>query len=406
MTTAQFLLALIAIFLAAKIFGELAERLGQPAVLGEIVGGIVIGVSGLHLVDPHDATIHLLAELGVILLLFQIGLETDLKKLMSVGGSATTVAFVGVALPLIGGIAFGQFLGLPFMVSVLLGASLTATSVGITARVLSDLGHLQDDESQVILGAAVVDDVIGLVLLTLVSTLAAGGELTAAGVTRVTAVAFGFIILAIVAGSKLAPWLVRVVDRVNVARGLFFASVVFAFVLAYLAQRVGSAMIIGAFAAGLVLTRTEKGKQIQREVHDVAQFFIPIFFVVVGAAIDLKTLNPFEVESRRYLLIGLALTLIGIVGKVAAGAAVLTKGLRRVVVGVGMIPRGEVGLIFAQVGLATGLLTGGLYSAVALMVMITTLITPPMLRRLLVPKTPGPRGEGTDYAMDAPMDAG
>src|SRR5688572_22652496 len=131
MTTAQFLLALIAIFVAAKVFGELAERLGQPAVLGEIVGGIVIGVSGLHLVDPHDPTIHLLAELGVILLLFQIGLETDLKKLMSVGGSATAVAFVGVALPLVGGIAFGQFLGLPFMVSVLLGASLTATSVGI-----------------------------------------------------------------------------------------------------------------------------------------------------------------------------------------------------------------------------------------------------------------------------------
>lgn len=404
MTTAQFLLALIAIFVAAKVFGELAERLGQPAVLGEIVGGIVIGVSGLHLVDPHNATIHLLAELGVILLLFQIGLETDLKKLMSVGGSATTVAFVGVALPLAGGFAFGQFLGLSFMVSVLLGASLTATSVGITARVLSDLGHLQDDESQVILGAAVVDDVIGLVLLTLVSTLAAGGELTAIGVTRVTAVAFGFIILAIVAGSKLAPWLVRVVDRVNVARGLFFASVVFAFLLAYLAQRVGSAMIIGAFAAGLVLTRTEKGKQIQREVHDVAQFFIPIFFVVVGAAVDLKTLDPFQIESRRFLLIGLALTVIGIAGKVAAGAAVLTKGLRRIVVGVGMIPRGEVGLIFAQVGLATGLLTGGLYSAVAMMVMVTTLITPPMLRRLLVPKTPGRKGEATDYAMDAPMD--
>jgi Kef-type K+ transport system membrane component KefB len=165
-------------------------------------------------------------------------------------------------------------------------------------------------------------------------------------------------------------------------------------------------MIIGAFAAGLVLTRTDKGKQIQREVHDVAQFFIPIFFVVVGAAVDLKTLNPFEVESRRFLLIGLALTAIGIVGKVAAGAAVMTKGLRRIVVGVGMIPRGEVGLIFAQVGLATGLLTGGLYSAVALMVMVTTLITPPMLRRLLVPKTPGRKGDGTDYAMDAPMDGG
>ncbi|HEV7765283.1 MAG TPA: cation:proton antiporter [Thermoanaerobaculia bacterium] len=386
MSIANLLLALIAIFAAAKLFGKLAERLGQPAVLGELLGGVLIGVSGLHLVDPHDVTIHLLSELGVILLLFLIGLETDLNKLMQVGGAATAVAIVGVALPFIGGAALGYLLGFPMMVSIFLGAALTATSVGITARVLSDLGHLQDRESQVVLGAAVVDDIIGLVLLTVVSTLAAGGSLTALGVGKIVATAFGFVILAILIGSKLAPLLIRAIDRIEMKRGLFFASVIFAFLLAYIADRVGSAIIIGSFAAGLVLARTGRGKEIEEEVHDVAQFFIPIFFVVVGAAVDLRSINPFDPDARQFLWIGLALTAIGIVGKVAAGYVVWQKGMRRSVIGVGMIPRGEVGLIFAQIGLSTQLISGGLYSAVALMVMLTTFIAPPLLRRLLVPR--------------------
>jgi Na+:H+ antiporter len=405
LTTGQFLLALIAIFLAAKLFGELAERLGQPAVLGELIGGIVVGVSGLRVVDPHDPTIHLLAELGVIFLLFLIGLDTDLKRLLSVGGSATTVAIVGVALPFLGGVAFGQAMGFRLMVSVFLGASLTATSVGITARVLSDLGHLHDDESQVILGAAVVDDIIGLVLLTIVSTLAEGGELSFLGVGRLIVIAFGFVFLAILIGSYLAPTLIRAIERIDIARGLLFASIVFALALAYAALRVGSAVIIGSFAAGLVLARTKKGKQIEREVHDVAQFFVPIFFIVVGAAIDLKSVNPFDAGARRFAMIGLALTAIGILGKVLAGFAVLRRGMRRVVVGVGMIPRGEVGLIFAQIGLSTKLLSSGLYSAVAIMVMITTLVTPPILRRVLERRKADEVHGQADYVMDAPMDS-
>jgi Kef-type K+ transport system membrane component KefB len=402
---ADLLLALIAIFVAAKFFGELAERLGQPAVLGELLGGVLIGVSGLNLVDPHDVTIHLLSELGVILLLFLIGLETDLRKLMQVGGPATAVAIVGVALPLLGGIALGYLLGFRLMVAVFLGAALTATSVGITARVLSDLGHLKDDESQVVLGAAVVDDIIGLVLLTVVGTLAGGGDLTFLGVGRIIVVAFGFVILAIVIGSQLAPMLIRAIDRIEMKRGLFFAAIVFAFLLAYAAHRVGSAVIIGSFAAGLVLARTHRGKEIEREVHDVAQFFIPIFFVVVGAAVDLRSINPFDPDARRFLWIGLALTVVGVLGKVAAGYVVWGKGLRRIVIGVGMIPRGEVGLIFAQIGLSTKLISGGMYSAVALMVMLTTFIAPPLLRRLLVPGAPGTfEGGAAEYVVDAPLD--
>ncbi|MGZ8868417.1 MAG: cation:proton antiporter [Thermoanaerobaculia bacterium] len=400
----QFLLALIAIFLVAKLFGEISERLGQPAVLGEIIGGILIGVSGLRLVDPKDVTIHLLAELGVILLLFLIGLETDLSKLMAVGGPAAAVALVGVTLPFFGGFFFGQWLGLPTMVAVFLGAALTATSVGITARVLSDLGHLQDRESQVVLGAAVVDDIIGIILLSLLGSLAGGAELSVMGVSKIVLIAFGFVIVAVLVGSKLAPSLIRAIERINMAKGLFFAAVIFAFVLAYLADVVGSAVIIGAFAAGLVLARTEKAKEIEHQVHDVATFFIPIFFVVTGAAIDIRTLNPFNPETRQFLLIGLALTVIGVLGKIAAGYAAWGKGIKRLIIGVGMVPRGEVGLIFAQIGLASGLLSSGLFSAVTVMVILTTIVTLPLLRMLLDKKTPEAGPGYSDYVMDAPDD--
>jgi Kef-type K+ transport system membrane component KefB len=397
-STASFLIALIAIIVVAKAFGEIAERLGQPAVLGELIGGAVVGVSGLGLVNPHDPTIHLLAQLGVIFLLFLIGLETDLKRLMSVGGSATAVAIVGVVLPLAAGYAVGALLGFGTIVSIFLGASLTATSVGITARVLSDLGHLRDAESQVILGAAVVDDIIGLVLLTIVGTLAEGERLSVFSIGRTVVVAFGFVVLAIVIGSWLAPWLIKVLERLRIARGLLFASIVAAFGLAYVAERVGSAMIIGSFAAGLVLARTGLGKRIEHEVHDVAQFFVPIFFVSVGAALDFRSMNA------RVLMIGGALTLVGILGKVAAGFVAWNRGLRRLIIGVGMIPRGEVGLIFAQIGLSSRLLDAGLYNAVALMVMLTTFIAPMLLRRMLVPGAADEFHGTADYLMDAPLD--
>lgn len=404
MNVGAFLLALIAIFVSAKLFGELAERIGQPAVLGELVGGALVGVSGLRLVDPNDNTIHLLAQLGVILLLFLIGLDTELDKLLQVGAAAVIVAVVGVAATFAGGFAVGHLLGLDNMVAVFLGASLTATSVGISARVLSDLGHLHDREAQIILGAAVVDDIIGVVLLTLIGRMAEGTELTTFGVVRLTAVAFGFVILAILFGSWLAPLLVRAIDRIHVARGLFFASIVFALSLAYLAQQTGSAIIIGSFAAGLVLARTEKGKEIQQEVHDVAHFFVPIFFIAVGAAIDVRTLNPFDAASRRFLLIGIGLAAVAVLGKLLAGMTATGAHLRRSIIGVGMIPRGEVSLIFAQIGLTTGLLTAGLFSSVAVMVVITALLTPLLLRLLLPQHAPSEvRGE-CDFVMDAPME--
>jgi Kef-type K+ transport system membrane component KefB len=391
----ELLVALLAIFAAAKIFGELAERIGQPAVLGEMAGGIVIGVSGLHLIDAHDPLLHVLSELGVLLLLFLIGLETDIRRLLAVGGASLAVATAGVVLPFAAGYGVGMWLSYPATVSVFLGAALTATSVGITARVLSDLGHLDSDEAQVILGAAVVDDILGLVLLTVISAVAAGESLTVAGVGRIFGIAFGFVILAVVIGSLLAPRLIAVITRLRVGKALFFASIMFAFGLAWLASAVGSALIIGAFAAGLVLARTDRGRDIEHEVFDVAQFFIPIFFVAVGAAVDLKALNPFNADTRQFFVIGMLLTLVAIAGKLIAGYFAFGRPLRKTVIGVGMVPRGEVGLIFAQLGLTAGLLSAGLYSSVALMVMITTFVAPPALRALLNKTALAPQDAGS-----------
>lgn len=383
MGISELLIALLVIFAAAKLFGELAERIGQPAVLGEMIGGIVVGVSGLHWIDAHDPVLHVLAEMGVLLLLFLIGLETDIHRLLSVGGASGAVAATGVVLPLAAGYGVGAWLGYSTTVSLFLGAALTATSVGITARVLSDLGHLKSDESQVILGAAVVDDILGLVLLTVIGAVAAGEPLTLYGVTKIFAVAFGFVIVAVVAGSLLAPRLIALVTRLRVGKALFFASLMCAFGLAYLAHLAGSALIIGAFAAGLVLAKTDRGRDIEHEVYDVAQFFIPIFFVSVGAAVDLGALNPFKAETRPFFIVGILLTIVAIAGKLLAGYTAFGRPLRKLVIGVGMVPRGEVGLIFAQLGLSAGLLSTGLYSSVALMVMITTFVAPPALRALL-----------------------
>ena len=384
MTISGLLLALLAIFAAAKFFGGLAERIGQPAVLGEMVGGIIIGVSGFRLIDPpHDPTLLFLSQLGVVLLLFLIGLETDLKWLLSVRGASARVAIAGVALPFAGGAGIGMLLGYPSDVAIFLGAALTATSVGITARVLSDLGHLKSDEARVILGAAVVVDILGLVILAVGSDVAAGEKMTTLAIAKMFGLAVGFVALAIVIGSILAPHLIRWIARFRVAKALFFTSLMFALALAWLADLAGSALIVGAFAAGLALARTERGDDIGHDVHDVAHFFVAIFFVLAGAAVDLRALNPMNAATRPFFVVGLLLTVVAIAGKLLAGYVAFGRPLRRIIIGVGMIPHGEVGLIFAQVGLNARVLTGGLYSSVALMVMATTFVAPPALRVLL-----------------------
>ena len=393
MTTATFLVALLAIFAAAKLFGELAERVGQPAVLGEIIGGVVVGVSGLHLVDPASPVLHVLSDLGIVLLLFLIGLRTDLDRLLSVGGAAVTVALTGVALSFAGGAAAGVLLGHSLTAALFLGAAISATSIGITVRVLSDLGRTATNEGQVIVGAAVVDDIIGLLLLAAMSATIAGKDLTALGAARLIAIAFGFVIAATVVGSVLAPRLIELIVRLKVGKALFFGSLLWVLAMAWLADVAGSSLIVGAFAAGLVLARTRRCTEIEREIHNLAVFFVPIFFVGIGAAIDVGMLNPFNAKSRPYFLTGALLTLVAIVAKLIAGQAPFWRPLRRSVVGTGMIPRGEVTLLFAQVGLSAGVLSTGLYSSIAFVVVVTTLIVPPALRWLVGPSNAAPESE-------------
>ena len=382
-------LGILVIMLAgAKLFGALAQRIGQPAVLGELVAGVVLGMSVLGLVDPNNEVLHLLAEIGVVILLFEIGLETDLRKLLRVGGASTLVATVGVALPFALGYLVCLLLGLGNLVAVVAGATLTATSVGITARVLSDLNRLQEPESQIVLGAAVIDDVIGLVILAVVGKLTEGQEVTALGVATTTSIAFGFLAGTLLVGRIVVPPLVRSVNRVNLPGTPTMLAVMLAFGLAWLASVSGSALIIGAFAAGLLLRETPQAHEIERGVAHLGHFFVPLFFVAVGAAVDVRVLNPFDSANHTTLLVGGLLIVAAVVGKFLAGYAPFWFPGNKTLIGVGMIPRGEVGLIFAQMGLASGVFDPGLFSAVTLMVMVTTFMAPPLLKLLLPPASP------------------
>jgi Kef-type K+ transport system membrane component KefB len=394
---ARFFVALAAILVAAKLLGELAERIGQPAVLGELVAGVLLGGSVLGIV-PADGVpgelIHVLAELGVLLLLFEIGLETDLREMFRVGPASLTVAVVGVVLPFALGYAYWAWSPHPVATgdlstaAIFVGATLTATSVGITARVLSDLGRMSTLEARVIIGAAVIDDVLGLVILSVVSSVAAGAAVTLLGVVGTLAVAVGFLAVAIVVGRFLVPRLFDLVVRMRVRYVLLVFAIAFALGLSALAALAGSALIVGAFAAGIILSGTNQFDTLEQEVRPVASVFTPIFFVSVGASVDLRLLDPTSPSARGTLIVAAALTLIAIVGKLAAGWAAPWAPMRRLVVGVGMVPRGEVGLIFADIGRRSGVLGQDVFGAVLLMIMATTFVAPPALKALFGPREP------------------
>jgi Kef-type K+ transport system membrane component KefB len=385
------LVALSAILLAAKLFGDLAERIGQPAVLGELIAGVLLGPSLLGIIPadgPLEEVLHVVAELGVILLLFEIGLETDLREMFRVGPAALSVAAVGVVVPFALGYLYWSAAGpgvpadSPSAAAIFVGATLTATSVGITARVLSDLNRMRTREARIILGAAVIDDVLGLVILTVVSGMAAGGAVTLLGASRVLGLAVGFLVIAVVLGRVVAPRLFQIAEGMRVRGVLVAAAVAVAFGLAGLAELAGSAHILGAFAAGLILSGTNQFDTIEREIKPVVAVVAPVFFVVVGASVDLRLLDPSREGAGGLLLLTILLSGLAIIGKVAAGWAAPWERYRRLVVGVGMVPRGEVGLIFANIGLRTGVISDAVFSALLLMVMITTFVAPPALKML------------------------
>ena len=375
-----FLLALASALIAAKLFGEIAERLGQPSVLGELIAGIVVGPSVLGLV-PLSLGILVLAEIGVLLLLFEVGLETDLAELLAVGGPALAVALAGMVLPFGAGWALTRALGYGPLAALFVGASLTATSIGITARILAELNTLKTREGQIILGAAVVDDVLGLIVLAIVTRIAESGALEPSVALKSGVFAIGFVVVAVVAGGPVGRRLVHVVGKSNARGMLGAASVAFAILVAWLAKKAGSAPIVGAFAAGMALARTNRRHDIDAALKPVVDIFAPIFFISVGAQADVRLLNPFVAENRPGLLLGLGLTVVGFLGKFAAGFCAWGK-VRRPFIGAGMVPRGEVGLIFASMGLQTGALPQRIFVAVLLAVFATTFVTPPLLKKL------------------------
>jgi Kef-type K+ transport system membrane component KefB len=388
------LFATLAVMLvAAKLLGELAERIGQPAVLGELVAGVLLGASLLGVVPsegPAAEIVHVLAELGVVLLLFEIGLETDLREMFRVGTASLSVATVGVVLPFLFGFAYWAYLPHAAIggttnlttAAIFVGATLTATSVGITARVLSDLNQMNSPEARIIIGAAVIDDVLGLVILTVVSGLVAGTSLAPLGIVRIFAVAVGFLVVAVLVGRYVAPRLFDLVVRMQVRYVLLVFAISFALGLSAVAALAGSALIIGAFAAGLILSGTNQFDTIEREVRPVASIFTPIFFVSVGASVNLGLLDPTRKGAAGILGVASVLTLLAILGKLAAGWAAPWVRFRRLVVGVGMVPRGEVGLIFADIGRRAGILNEAVFGAILLMVMATTFVAPPGLKIL------------------------
>jgi len=390
-------LALAAILAVAKLGGHLAERLKQPAVLGELLAGVLLG--NLDIVGitwfrqlASSATIEGLASVGVVLLLFEVGLESTVSDMRKVGWRAFFVAVLGVITPWVLGVVVGQVL-LPDSsryVHLFLGAMLTATSVGITARVLRDLGRSQSAEARIILGAAVIDDVLGLVILAVVAgaIVAAdqGGTLSIAAIGWLIAKAVGFLFGALWLGQHLSPRLFRWTARLRGQSLLLVTALVFCFLLAGAAGGIGLAPIVGAYAAGLILERVHYQSFLDRGEHPledlvkpISSFLVPIFFVVMGLKVELGGLG-----GGHSLLLAGVIILAAIIGKQACALAALGTPLDGLTIGIGMIPRGEVGLIFANLGLGLHIagqpiVNQSLYSIVVLMVLVTTVVTPPAL---------------------------
>jgi len=409
-------LAWIAVLLLFAKLASLVERIGQPAVLGELVIGVVLGnfaLLGFPLFESAegDPLLRFLAELGVIILLFQIGLESNIQKMARVGIPAFLVAIVGVVLPFaLGTVIVGPLLlpGLDTNAYLFLGAALTATSVGITARVFKDLGKLQTPEAQIVLGAAVIDDVIGLVILAVVSAIASAGSVSGLTIALITGKATAFLVGAIAAGRFLAPRLGRVFSLIHTGVGMKFTlAISFGLLLAAAAQKIGLAPIVGAFAAGLILDpihfRHFKDLHIVEDVREalrdadpsvrqriqhaiephaerhveyliepLGHFLVPLFFVMTGMSVNLATLFDPSI-----ILVALGITVVAFIGKIAAGLA--AGKVRKSLVGWGMVPRGEVGLIFANIGRGLGVVDDQLFSVIIIVVILSTLLTPPIL---------------------------
>ncbi|MCB1039408.1 MAG: cation:proton antiporter [Acidimicrobiales bacterium] len=377
MDTSSILIDLLVVLVAAKAAAEVSERIGVPAVVGEILAGLLVGPSILGWVGHEDEVLHVLGEIGVILLLLDVGLEMDLGELRKVGGASLGVATMGVVAPMVTGYVAMLAMGESSNTALFVGAALTATSVGITARVFGDLRALATTEARIVLGAAVADDVMGLVVLTVVVRLVTEGGVSMLSLAEIIGVALLFLVVGAAAGLRFTPPLFKWISKVGRGGGTLVA-LAFAFTLAFaeVAVQAKLAAIIGAFVAGIALGKTEESERIRSDLSPIGHVLIPIFFVQIGINAEISAFGKLGVLTDAAILL-----VIAIIGKVIAAWGKGRAPGDLLLIGFGMIPRGEVGLIFATIGLQNGVLGEDLYAAVLLVVLATTLITPPLLKQ-------------------------
>lgn len=386
METHTFFLYLLVILLTARIFAEIAVRLQAPSVIGELLAGVALGPSLLGWIEPVNV-IKLLAEIGIILLLFEVGLDTDVKRLVRTGAKSLTVALIGFILPLALGFSLSYWVfGLSLLVSLFIGGTLTATSIGITVRVLTDLRRQRTPEGQVVLGAAVLDDVLGVVLLALLYEFSIGGGINMVNAGKVLVFVTVFFMLAPLL-AKLMSVAIKRFDAVSEIPGLIPATIV-ALVLffAWLAHALGAPELLGGFAAGLALSRRfflpfgaalhvdeDFAHRIENQMTPIIHLFTPIFFVMVGLSLNLR-----EIDWSSPFIWGFSLSLmaVAVVGKLVGAFLIREPWAARWIIGVAMIPRGEVGLIFAELGHVSGIFNNEIYAGMVIVIALTTLMPP------------------------------
>ncbi len=389
-------LSLFLMFGLGKFMGEIFERLRQPAVVGELLAGVVLGPSLLGILHPSELT-QGLAEIGAIFLLFTVGLETRPRDLLQVGWIASLVAVLGVALPFAVGFAYMRVIDHSMIESIFVGAAMVATSVGITARVLADAGVLSTRMARVILGAAVLDDLLGMIVLAIVSSMSSG-QINYLSLAIVAGEAIGFSLLIIFFGSRMVETFRPVVSRLRAQNSAFALATVFCLGLSYASVYIGMAAIIGAFLAGLAFADHSERYRLRENAHPIMEFLAVFFFVTLGAQVDLHTLVQPGLLSIIFWVCVLAI-LSKLVG---CGVGALSLGRRDALrIGVGMVPRGEVGLIVAGVGLRLHTISDAIYAVVLAMSILTTLFAPPVLR-LLLPPGAAPSGPGESGLPSAP----
>ncbi|MEW6735115.1 MAG: cation:proton antiporter [Acidobacteriota bacterium] len=381
---------LFVIFLAAKLSAEIFERLRQPAVVGEILAGVLIGKSVLGLVEPSEVT-STLSEIGVILLLFTVGLEINPSALFRVGARALLVAVLGVIVPFIAGWLLMIAWGAPTIEGVFLGAAMVATSVGITARVLAAINMLSAKSSQIILAAAVIDDILGLLVLSVVSSMAKGG-INYGELALTATLSIGFTLFMVFIGTKLVKKAQPAVARLRIGHSFFVVGLVLCLGLSLLATYTGVAAIIGAFLAGMALAEVSEDTDLHHQASAVMEFLVPFFLVGIGLQLELAVFADSKVVA-----LALLTTLLAVITKlIGCGTAAWPLGRRAAIqVGMGMVPRGEVGVVVAQIGLTLGVLSSTLYGVVIFMAVATTLIAPPFLMRIFNSSDVMDKGEKT-----------